>query len=243
MNEKKLLKQIEIIHEDEFLVVVSKPSGLLSIQDRYKEEVPHLKAFLQEKYGDIYTVHRLDRDTSGIMIFARDAQTHKFLSKQFAAREVKKIYWAFVNGKPMFDEGIIDIPIINDMKNSGMMIPHPEGKEAETKFRLVESYGNISLLEFFPVTGRTHQIRVHSKHLGCPLLVDELYAQEEAFYLSSIKRNYRVGKFENEKPLISRLTLHAKNIEFTHPNGDLTKFESDLPKDLRALRTQLQKNV
>lgn len=242
MIEKKLLRQVEIIFEDEYLVVVSKPSGLLSIQDRYQQYTPHLKAFLQEKFNSIYTVHRLDRDTSGIMVFAKDARTHKFLSKQFANREVQKIYWAFVKGKPMFEEGIIDIPIINDMKNSGMMIPHSQGKPAETKFRLLENYGNISLLEFFPLTGRTHQIRVHSKHLGCPLLIDEIYSQESAFYLSSIKRKYHVSKFENEKPLLSRLTLHAKKLEFTHPSGNLTKFESDLPKDLKALRKQLQKN-
>lgn len=243
MNEKKLLKQIDIIHEDEYLVVVSKPSGLLSIQDRYKENTPHLKAFLLEKYSEIYTVHRLDRDTSGIMIFAKDAKTHKFLSQQFSSREVRKIYWAFVKGKPMFEEGVIDIPILNDIKNSGMMLPHPDGKPAETKFRILENYGNISLLEFFPITGRTHQIRVHSKYLGCPLLIDEIYTQESNFFLSSIKRKYQVSKFENEQPLISRLTLHAKNIEFMHPNGHLTKFESNLPKDLKALRVQLQKNT
>jgi 23S rRNA pseudouridine1911/1915/1917 synthase len=237
----KIFKQIEFIYEDDDLIVVSKPSGLLSIPDRYKDNAPNLKSFLSEKYAEIYTVHRIDRETSGIICFARNEKSHKWLNEQFSERKVTKIYWALVQGKPMYDEGIIDIPIINDMKNTGKMYPHKDGKPAETKFRLLKNFGNISLMEFFPLTGRTHQIRVHSKYIGCPLLVDHLYGNQDAFYLSSVKKKFNQGKFDEEKPIISRLTLHAKSLEFIHPNQTKVKFESALPKDLQAGINQLSK--
>lgn len=232
---------VEILFEDENYIVVSKPSGLLTIQDRYKAEVPNLKQFLIDKYGEILTVHRLDKDTSGVICFARNGEAHKHLNLQFANGAIRKIYWAFVQGRPAIEEGQVDMPILNDMQNSGRMLIHKEGKEALTYFRLLGTFGNISLLECFPQTGRTHQIRVHCYYLGCPLLVDNLYHQKDAFYLSSIKRNYNYTKFEEEKPLISRLTLHAKSLEFEKLNGEKIRIESNLPKDLRALHNQLKK--
>lgn len=237
----KIFRQVEVIFEDDDIVVVTKPSGLLTIPDRYKDDALNLKQFLMHKRESVYTVHRLDRETSGIICFAKNESAHKFLNNQFSNREVEKIYWAFVKGVPGIDEGIIDMPILNDMKNTGKMYPHKDGKSAETKFRLLENFGNISLMEFFPLTGRTHQIRVHSKYLGCPLLVDPLYSNETEFYLSSIKKKYNYEKFSEEKPLISRLTLHAKSLKIIHPNGEVMKFESDLPKDLSALYNQLKK--
>lgn len=232
---------IELLHVDEDYVLVSKPSGLLSIQDRFQHDLPNLKQILQDEFGEIYTVHRLDKETSGVIAFARNEQAHAHLNQQFADGQVRKIYWAFVEGTPPIEEGQIDMPILNDMPNSGRMLTHKEGKEALTFFRLLENYGNISLLECFPQTGRTHQIRVHCHYLGCPLLVDPLYHQKDAFYLSSVKRGYRYGKFEEERPLISRLTLHAKSIQFQQRNGEELAVESSLPKDLRALHNQLKK--
>jgi 23S rRNA pseudouridine1911/1915/1917 synthase len=243
VSKSNLAKQIEYIYEDDDIVVVSKPSGLLSIQDRYKDDTENLKAILLQKYEQVFTVHRLDKETSGIICFAKNEETHKILNQQFANREVKKIYWALVQGKPMIEEGLIDMPILNDMKNTGKMYPHKDGKPAETMFRLLNSFGNISLMEFFPLTGRTHQIRVHSKYIGCPLLVDALYGNSTEFFLSSIKKKFNQSRFEEEKPIISRLTLHAKSIEFTHPNGKKVFFESSLPKDMNALINQLSKNI
>lgn len=233
--------KIDVLYQDENYLVVSKPSGLLTIQDRYKAEVPNLKQFLLDEFGEIYTVHRLDRDTSGVICFAKNAEAHKHLNTQFTNGEVRKIYWAFVSGRPAIEEGQIDVPILNDMKNSGRMLPHKEGKEALTFFRVLENYGNISLLECFPKTGRTHQIRVHCQYLGCPLLVDSLYHQKDAFYLSDVKRKFNYTKFEEERPLVSRLTLHAKSLRFTKLDGELLEIESELPKDLRALQKQLSK--
>ncbi|MCB0539427.1 MAG: RluA family pseudouridine synthase [Bacteroidetes bacterium] len=233
--------QIQLLFEDENYVVVSKPSGLLSIPDRYDETLPNLREILKEIYGEIYTVHRLDKDTSGVICFAKNAEAHKYLNDKFAEGEVKKIYWAFTEGKPEIEEGRIDVPILNDMKNSGRMLVNNAGKEATTFFRLVENYGSISLMEYYPLTGRTHQIRVHSKYLGCPLLVDELYNGKTAFYLSEIKRRYNNRKFEEERPLVSRLTLHAVSIQFEDMKGKEIFVESELPKDLGALRKQLSK--
>jgi len=233
--------KVELLYQDENYVIVSKPSGLLSIHDRYKADVANLKQILMDEYGEIYTVHRLDRDTSGTICFAKNAVAHKHLNMQFTNGEVRKIYYAFVSGRPPIEEGQIDVPILNDMKNSGKMLPHKEGKEALTYFRLLENYGNISLLECFPKTGRTHQIRVHCQYLGCPLLVDKLYHQKDAFYLSEVKRKYNYTKFEEERPLVSRLTLHAKSLSFKNIDGSVLEVESELPKDLRALQKQLSK--
>lgn len=241
MSFKLKKAKVEVLYVDEHYVVVSKPSGLLSIQDRYKEESENLKQLLLDEYDEIYTVHRLDKDTSGVICFARTAEAHKHLNTQFVNGEVRKIYWAFVNGRPAIDEGQVDMPILNDMSNSGRMLIHKEGKEALTYFRLLENYGNISLLECFPKTGRTHQIRVHCHYLGCPLLVDGLYHGKGEFYLSSVKRKYNYTKFEEERPLIHRLTLHAKSIQFNKLDGEALEVTSELPKDLRALQNQLSK--
>jgi 23S rRNA pseudouridine955/2504/2580 synthase len=133
------------------------------------------------------------------------------------------------------------VPILNDIKKTGKMYASKDGKPATTKFKLLSNYGKISLMAFFPVTGRTHQIRVHSKYINCPLLIDELYAGKNAFYLSEIKRNYQTNDFEDEKPFIHRLTLHAKSIKFQLANGQEVFFESELPKELKALKNQLDK--
>ena len=232
---------VDLLYHDENYVLVSKPSGLLSIQDRFQHDLPNLKQILQDEFGEIYTVHRLDKETSGIIAFAKNEKAHAHLNQQFTDARVRKIYWAFVEGTPPIEEGQIDMPILNDMQNSGRMLANKDGKEALTFFRLLENFGNISLLECFPQTGRTHQIRVHCHYLGCPLLVDTLYHQKDAFYLSSAKRGYRYGKFAEERPLISRLTLHAKSLSFQKIDGEELLVESDLPKDLRALYNQLKK--
>lgn len=232
---------VELLYQDENYIVVSKPSGLLSIQDRYKAEVENLKQALIDVYGDVFTVHRLDKETSGVICFARNAEAHKDLNEQFAHGAVRKIYWAFVSGQPVVEEGQVDMPILNDMKNSGRMLISKEGKEALTYFRLLQNYGTISLLECFPKTGRTHQIRVHCHYLGCPLLVDPLYHGVSEFFLSKVKRKFNYTKFEEERPLVSRLTLHAKSLTFRKLDGSELTVESELPKDLKALQKQLEK--
>lgn len=233
--------KIKVCYHDEHCVIVDKPSGLLSIQDRYQENLENVKQALINHFGEIYTVHRLDKETSGLILFAKTTNAHKHFNEQFQQHLVKKIYWAFVSGVPPIEEGKIEVPIFNDMQNSGKMLIHKEGKEALTFFKLRENFGTISLIEFFPQTGRTHQIRVHAKYIGCPLLVDSLYHQKNEFYLSEVKRNYRYGKFKEERPLVKRLTLHAKSLKLINYDGNELFVESELPKDLNALYKQLKK--
>lgn len=240
MSYTKLVKQIEYIYEDENLIVVSKPSGLLSIADRTKT-LPNLKDILLKKYETIYTIQRIDKETSGIMVFARNEETRKFLNNQFSSSDVEKIYWAFVLNIPSIEEGIIDAPILNDIQKSGRMHISKDGKDAQTKYKIIKKYGKILLMAFSPISERTHQIRIHSRYLGSPLLVDALYSKKNNFYLSEVKRTYKNAQFEEEKPFIKRLTLHAKSISFKMPNGEKKSFESKLPKDLRALKKQLDK--
>jgi 23S rRNA pseudouridine1911/1915/1917 synthase len=230
-----------IILEDEYLVAVNKPSGLLTIPDRAGKEVS-LKQLLQEKYGEIFTVHRLDRDTSGIVVFARTAEMHKHLSLQFEQRETKKIYEGLVLGAPSQASGVINEPIAEHPVKRGMMTVYRKGKESITEYAVKQNFRLYSWMEFRILTGRTHQIRVHMKHLGHPIACDPLYGDGKPVFISSIKHNYKLSKLaEEERPLLSRLALHSSRLEFAGLNGTY-ELEAPLPKDLRALLNQLQKN-
>lgn len=233
----------EILHADETVLVVAKPAGLLSIPDRYKPELPNLQRQLQEQFTDVWTVHRLDRDTSGIMIFARTEEAHRHLSQQFEHREVRKTYLAFVDGKPAAESGEINSPLAPHPNKKGRMVVDARGKEALTYYRVEEAFQHAALLEVDIRTGRTHQIRVHLASIGAPLLVDPVYGKRDAFYLSEIKRQkYNLNKHGEERPLVKRLTLHAHSLTVVHPRtGDTLSREAPLPKDLRALLRQLQK--
>lgn len=230
-----------IILEDEYLVAVNKPSGLLTIPDREGKEIS-LKQLLQQKYGEIFTVHRLDRDTSGIVVFARTAEMHKHLSQQFEQRETKKIYGGLVLGVPFQSSGVINEPIAEHPVKKGMMTVYRKGKESITEYEVKDNFRLYSWMEFRILTGRTHQIRVHMKHLGHPIACDPMYGDGKPVFISTIKNNYKLSKLaEEERPLLSRLALHSMRLEFDGLNGPY-KLEAALPKDLRAVLNQLQKN-
>ena len=150
MSHFKLLKEIEYLYEDDDVIAVSKPSGLLSIADRFKK-LSNLKEVLLEKCEEIFTVHHLDKETSGVMIFAKNEPSQKFLNKQFSNQEVEKIFWAFVQNVPEIDSGIIEVPILNDIRKSGRMHVSKDGKAAQTKFKIVKNYGKICLMAFVVV--------------------------------------------------------------------------------------------
>ncbi len=232
---------LEIIFENEDFVVVNKPAGLLSIPDRMQSAVS-LKDMLIEKYGQIFTVHRIDRDTSGIIVFAKHEAAHKFLSKAFEERQVEKDYRGIVLGIPPAS-GTVDAPISEHPVHKGTMVVHRNGKPAITDYTLVESYKSFSLVEFRIHTGRTHQIRVHSKNIGHPLACDELYGDGKPVLLSSIKRKFKLSKSEDEeRPVLNRLALHAYRLKFTDAGGITHELTAELPKDMRALLQQLKKN-
>jgi 23S rRNA pseudouridine1911/1915/1917 synthase len=234
---------LDIIYENEELVAVNKPSGMLSIPDRHDEALPSLQKMLREKYGTIFTVHRLDRDTSGIILFAKNETMHKYLSQLFEQHQVQKFYSGIVSGQPVNMQGTIDAPIAEHPVHKGSMVVHRKGKVAITDYTVIEKLGSFSLVQFQIHTGRTHQIRVHAKHLGHPIACDPLYGDAKPILLSSIKKKFKLGKNElEEKPMLSRLALHASRLQFTLPNGDALVLEAPLPKDIRALLQQLKKN-
>ena len=232
--------KLDILLDNEWFIVLNKPSGMLSIPDRMQSEVS-LKDILIEKFGSIYTVHRLDKDTSGIIVFAKDAETHKTLSLLFEGREVKKHYVGLVNGTLYNNEGSVIEPIMEHPAKNGTMVVHAKGKPSHTDYEVLESFGIYSWVKFQIHTGRTHQIRVHSKHIGNSIACDSLYGDGKPVLISAIKKKYNLAKSEEEeRPILSRLGLHSYKLQFEF-NGLEYELEADPPKDLRALLQQLRK--
>lgn len=230
-----------IIAETENWVAINKPSGLLSIPDRLGKDIS-LKVLLKEKYGDIFTVHRIDRDTSGLIIFAKNENVHKYLSKQFEDRQTKKIYQGLVIGSPAVSSGTIEARIMEHPALNGTMIIHAKGKEALTDYEVLEDFGIFSFLQFRIHTGRTHQIRIHMKDQGYPIVGDPLYGDGKPLLLSSVKSKFKLSKNElEERPILGRLALHAFQLSFTEMDGTIVELEAPLHKDMRATLQQLAK--
>lgn len=231
-----------ILYTDEHLVVVNKPAGLLAVPDRYDENLPNVKSFVRAEFGSAFTVHRLDKGTSGVMIMALTAEAHKALNEQFEKHVVTKTYLAIVSGIVDKDEMKIDIPIAADTRRKGLMKPSAKGKEAHTVMRATERFRLATLVECDLITGRQHQIRVHCAAVGHPLLVDPDYGKNSQFLLSAIKRRYNISKGDEERPVIERLTLHASRITFVHPeSGQYTTLTAEPPKDFTATLKVLRK--
>jgi 23S rRNA pseudouridine1911/1915/1917 synthase len=232
--------RFDIIFENEHFIAINKPSGLLSIPDRIGEEIS-LKNILIGKYGSIYTVHRLDRDTSGIIIFAKDEVTHKQLSQLFEGREMEKYYLGLVYGSMLTTSGSIDAPIMEHPGKTTRMMTHAKGKPSLTDYEMIESFKLFSWVQFRIHTGRTHQIRVHMQHIGHPIVCDELYGDPKPVLLSALKRNFKLSKHDEvERPMLHRLALHSSRLKFSL-NGEDFDLQAELPKDLRAVLQQLRK--
>jgi 23S rRNA pseudouridine955/2504/2580 synthase/23S rRNA pseudouridine1911/1915/1917 synthase len=231
---------IEIILETPDFVAINKPSGLLSIPDRMGVE-KSLKDLLKQRYGNIYTVHRLDRDTSGIIIFAKHEDSHKALSLLFESREMEKFYLGLVNGQMMNTSGSIDAAIMEHPGKTTKMMTHVKGKASLTDYEVIEQFRLFSWVKFQIHTGRTHQIRVHMQHIGHSIVCDEIYGDAKPVLLSSIKKNFKLAKIaEEEKPILARLALHSYQLNFTY-NEIAYSLEAPVPKDLRAVLQQLKK--
>lgn len=237
--------KIEILHADEHVLVVNKPANLLSVPDRYIADIPNVVHLMGAKFdGPMMAVHRLDKPTSGCLILARSKEAHAELNRQFQEREVDKIYHAIVDGQPPEGETEVDEPIANNPGKLGAMMVSNRGKPSLTIFKMMEPLGHqFAYLGVQIFSGRTHQIRVHLAYAGYPLMVDPLYGKREAFKLSEIKgRRYNIGRDKEERPLLSRVPLHATKLAFDHPaTGERLSFEAPLPKDMRATLNQLRK--
>ena len=231
---------LDILFEDDDMIVINKPAGVLSIPDRFGKEAS-VKSLLQEKLGAIFTVHRLDQQTSGLIIFAKNAEAHKQLSELFEGRTIIKKYLGLVNGRPP-EEGEVEESMMEHPIRKGYMIIHAKGKESKTSYEVIKYFKQYALVSFQIHTGRTHQIRVHAKHIGHPIVSDDLYGDGEKLKLSSIKKkNFKLVKVEEEeRPLMGRQALHAASVQFEYKGKELL-LEAPLPKDFTATLKQLEK--
>ncbi|WP_413663779.1 pseudouridine synthase [Microbulbifer sp. CNSA002] len=204
---------ISVLYKDEALLILEKPSGLLSVPGRSADHKDSLAGRAQSLYPDALTVHRLDMDTSGLIVMARSVEVHKALSTLFQNREVEKTYYARVWGVPENANGEVNLPLICDWPNRPRQkVDFAEGKPSLTRWEKVSSSENSSLIRLMPVTGRSHQLRVHMQAIGHPILGDPFYA-----HLDALKG-------------ASRLLLHASELKFSHPvSGEALHFTSELP--------------
>ena len=239
--------ELALLHEDGRLLVVDKPPALAVEPDRWDAARPSLVGALGElgeRLGQhLRIVHRLDRDTSGAVLVARTLEAERELRVAFDGGAVRKRYLALVEGEhPLADGGDerIDRPIGPDKKRGGTMRVREDGKPASTRIRVERRYRGFTLLECEPLTGRTHQLRVHLAHAGFPLAVDGLYGRRDALLLSELKPGYRAKPGRPERPLIARLTLHAWRLAFPGPDGPL-EVEAPLPPDFQKTLKQLAK--
>ncbi|MCD6013594.1 MAG: pseudouridine synthase [Flavipsychrobacter sp.] len=234
---------IETLYEDDDLLIVNKPAGVLVIPDRFDATIASLNKLVEAKAGQkIWVVHRLDRETSGVICFAKNEAAHRYLSIQFQEHAVGKFYAGLVIGIVNPPEGRIEGAIAEHPAVNGKMIVAKKGKLAVTDYKVVEQWPLYGLVQFQIHTGRTHQIRVHMQSIGHPLVCDDLYGDGKPFMLSNIKRKYHLsGKDEAERPLLNRLALHAYRLQLVKEDGKEIIAEAPLPKDIGACVKQLNK--
>ena len=203
-----------IIQLDEHIIVINKPAGLPVLPDGWEKDSKYLVKMLEEEYEKVFIIHRLDKITSGVMVFARDADTHRTLNMQFERHEAQKVYHAIVEGNPRWEEKVTKFPLhANVGHKHRTIVDDKNGKPSETRFKILKRYRSSAWVEALPMTGRTHQIRVHASALGHPLLGDILY-----------------GARETDK--IPRPALHAYSLTFTHPiSNERVTFQAEHPRD------------
>jgi RluA family pseudouridine synthase len=237
----KILPPYSIISDNADFIAVNKASGISIGGDRWDESRERLDKLLERdlKISKIYTVHRIDKDTSGLVIFAKSKETHRNLSVAFENRQISKKYIAIVHGRTAWKEQTCELALVPDGNKKHMtIIDKYQGKESFTRFTRMFSAGNYSVLEAYPETGRIHQIRVHLAALGHPVVCDSLYGKENPIKLSSFKRGWK-GDPVDEKPLLSRLGLHA--LELTLPDKQV--LTAQLARDMSALIKQMERVV
>ncbi|MCK5739011.1 RluA family pseudouridine synthase, partial [bacterium] len=233
-----------IIYEDDSVVLVNKPAGYLVIPDHWDLERANLKSWVQAQMPDhlVSVVCRIDTETSGITLFAKNSAAHEELSRQLEIHQIKTSYLALVTGVFSESSGTIDSPIGSHPSKKRRVIIARDGKPSVTNWLVAEAFRNMTLLNVMRENGRTHQIRIHLQSIGHALAVDSFYGTSKALYLSQFKRSYRPKSGCDEKALINRLTLHALEITFTHPeSGEVVSFECGMPKDMQVLLKQLRK--
>ncbi|HEU5080236.1 MAG TPA: RluA family pseudouridine synthase [Opitutaceae bacterium] len=231
-----------VIFEDDAMIAFDKPSGLLVAPDRWDKARENLMGLVHDKMGHgVANVHRLDADTSGILLCSKTKPALDFLSGQFQGKTVQKKYLALIAGAPTEDAFTIDLPLDDDERRPGKMRVVRKGKPSVTEFQILERFGAFTWIECRPITGRTHQIRVHLATKGWPILNDVFYGNPETkLMLSNLKRGYK-GRVD-EKPLIQRLALHASELVVKHPvTREPVTIAAPLPKEFEVALKYLRK--
>ena len=226
-----------ILFEDPNFLVVNKWAGISTLADRNRE--PSLLDQAKNHAEGLQACHRLDKYTSGVLVFAKHQQAYRHLSLQFQERTVQKQYHAIVEGRHQFEDETIDLPL-QVGRRGHTRVSQLSGKDSKTLVTTIKYFNTHSLLRCKPITGRTHQIRVHLSAVGAALAGDVEYGGKE-LYLSGIKRHYNLRKNTFERPLMSRPALHAKSLGFENLTGEWIDVEATYPKDFRATLNQLEK--
>jgi 23S rRNA pseudouridine955/2504/2580 synthase len=227
-----------ILFENDDVIVVNKPPFLSSLDEREGGEV-NLLRLAKGYWEDAQICHRLDKETSGALIIAKNPEAYRLVSMQFEKRKVKKVYHAVIDGTHTFEGLLVDLPILNVGKGN-VTISRQEGKRAETWFQSLKYFKHYTLVECRPVTGRMHQIRIHLATQRASIAGDDMYKGEPVF-LSKIKRKYHLGKDQEELPIMKRFALHAYEVTFRiNPETEIT-IHAPYPKDFETLLKLLEK--
>jgi len=225
-----------VLWEDENLVAINKPAGISTLADRASEI--NILDLASRHYPEVHVCHRLDKDTSGVLILAKNQDSYKFMAQQFESRNIQKIYHAIVEGLHDFR----DLQVMKSLYHTGRGKSRVSrmGKPSMTMVNTLNTFRFNTQVECIPVTGRTHQIRAHLQSIGAPIVGDQEYGGKD-LYLSQLKKNYNLKKFTEELPLIKRMALHAFAIEFDLPEGKRIRIEAPYPKDFDVLLKNLEK--
>jgi len=233
---------ITILRADEDVLVVAKPAGLLTAQGRWHAEEPTVFTELARtcRIEGLRLVHRLDKETSGVLVLARTLEAQRTLTEQWAGRRVRKEYLALVLGSPERDEFEIDLALCDDENRKRVTVGGRRAKEARTKCRVLERFAGLTLLDVHPLTGRRHQIRAHLAAVGLPIAADRLYGDGKPIRLSELSTRYK--RKGEERPLLARTALHAARLDFEHPRtGERIRCEAPLPKDFALALKNVRK--
>jgi 23S rRNA pseudouridine955/2504/2580 synthase len=229
-----------ILHEDEFIVVANKPSGLSSLEDRSEEGEINLLQIARKYDAALKLCHRLDKYTSGVIIFAKGDENYSNISVQLENREVTKHYIAIVHGARQFSEYVIDAPLSTGGRGR-VRIDHAGGKDAITVVDTSELFKDFTVVDCQPLTGRTHQIRIHLSSIGCPIVGDLEYGGKDVL-LSDFKRKFKANQKMAEPPLNDHYMLHARGISFTHPGtGEEVQHIAPLSDKMEVMLKLLRK--
>ncbi len=232
-----------VLYEDDYVIAFDKPAGLLSVPDRWDKSRENLMRMVHEMFSPGYfNIHRLDRETSGVMVCAKDKSTLDRFAVMVEKGLLDKVYGALTRGVPRNARGRLVWRLAPDPRRPGCMQVSSGGKPAITEYEVAESFRRYAFLQVRPLTGRTHQIRVHLARSGCPVVGDAFYGDGRGIYLSELKPNYRFKRNEEERPLIGRLALHAHRVTFEHPrSGQAVTIESPWPHEFEVALKYLRR--